>query len=157
MAVNIRYEKGILVQATTRGDGYEGEDVTANVRTIKTLPLKVEKLSRYFEVRGEVILHKSEFKRINEEQKAEGQKLFANPRNAAAGCLRQLDPSVTARRNLSFYAYGYGEVSETVANKHSELLDYLKSKGFPVADTRVLAYGPERTSKLPCKSRKNQG
>lgn len=143
LAVNIRYEKGILVQATTRGDGYEGEDVTANVRTIKTLPLKVENFPGIFEVRGEVILHKSEFKRINEEQKAEGQKLFANPRNAAAGCLRQLDPSVTARRNLSFYAYGYGEVSETVANKHSELLDYLKSKGFPVADTRVLAYGPE--------------
>ncbi|WP_346744976.1 NAD-dependent DNA ligase LigA [uncultured Turicimonas sp.] len=143
LAVNIRYEKGILVQATTRGDGYEGEDVTANVRTIKTLPLKVENFPEIFEVRGEVILHKSEFKRINEEQKAEGQKLFANPRNAAAGCLRQLDPSVTARRNLSFYAYGYGEVSETVANKQSELLDYLKSKGFPVADTRVLAYGPE--------------
>ena len=143
LAVNIRYEKGILVQATTRGDGYEGEDVTANVRTIKTLPLKVENFPEVFEVRGEVILHKKEFERINEEQKTAGQKLFANPRNAAAGCLRQLDPSVTAKRNLSFYAYGFGEVSEGVATTQSELLDYLKSKGFPVADTRVLAYGPE--------------
>ncbi len=143
LAINIRYEKGILVQAATRGDGYEGEDVTANVRTIKTLPLKVEGFPDVFEVRGEVILHKSEFERINREQKEKGLKLFANPRNAAAGCLRQLDPSITAERNLSFYAYGYGEVSEALAKTQYELLTYLKEKGFPVADTRRLAYGPK--------------
>ena len=116
LAINLRYEDGVLVQAATRGDGYTGEDVTANVKTIKTLPLKVEGFPKIFEVRGEVIMHKEVFRKLNEEQEAAGAKLFANPRNAAAGSLRQLDSSLTAKRNLNFYAYGYGEVSEMPAD-----------------------------------------
>ncbi|MCD8339733.1 MAG: NAD-dependent DNA ligase LigA [Burkholderiales bacterium] len=142
LAVNLRYEKGVLVVAATRGDGYTGEDVTANVRTIKTLPLKVEGLPDICEIRGEVILHKKEFERINEEQRKIGGKVFANPRNATAGSLRQLDPSITAKRNLSFYAYGLGEVSSEIAPTQSALLDKLKELGFPVSGMRTLAYGP---------------
>lgn len=143
LAINLRYEDGVLVQAATRGDGYTGEDVTANVKTIKTLPLKVEGFPKIFEVRGEVIMHKEVFRKLNEEQEAAGAKLFANPRNAAAGSLRQLDSSLTAKRNLNFYAYGYGEVSEMPADIQSGLLDYLKSKGFPVISNRTVVQTPE--------------
>lgn len=143
LAINLRYEDGILVQAATRGDGYTGEDVTANVKTIRTLPLKVKNFPKIFEVRGEVIMHKEVFKQLNEEQKAKDQKLFANPRNAAAGSLRQLDPSLTAKRKLNFYAYGFGEVSEMPVRSQSELLNYLAQKGFPVADNRTVVRTPE--------------
>ena len=143
LAINLRYEDGVLVQAATRGDGYTGEDVTANVKTIKTLPLQVEGFPKIFEVRGEVIMHKEVFRKLNEEQEAAGAKLFANPRNAAAGSLRQLDSSLTAKRNLNFYAYGYGEVSEMPADTQSGLLDYLKSKGFPVISNRTVVQTPE--------------
>lgn len=143
LAINLRYEDGVLVQAATRGDGYTGEDVTANVKTIKTLPLKVEGFPKIFEVRGEVIMHKEVFRKLNEEQEAAGAKLFANPRNAAAGSLRQLDSSLTAKRNLNFYAYGYGEVSEMPADTQAGLLDYLKSKGFPVISNRTVVQTPE--------------
>ncbi len=131
--------------AATRGDGYTGEDVTTNVRTIKTLPLKVEGLPEICEIRGEVILHKKEFERINEEQRKIGGKVFANPRNATAGSLRQLDPSITAKRNLSFYAYGVGEISGELtqfAQTQSALLDKLKALGFPVAGMRTVSFGP---------------
>ena len=143
LAINLRYEDGVLVQAATRGDGYIGEDVTANVKTIRTLPLKVEGFPKIFEVRGEVIMHKEVFRKLNQEQEAAGAKLFANPRNAAAGSLRQLDSSLTAKRNLNFYAYGYGEVSEMPADTQSGLLDYLKSKGFPVISNRTVVQTPE--------------
>ena len=145
LAVNIRYEKGVLVTASTRGDGFVGEDVTANVRTIRTLPLKVEGLPDVFEVRGEAIMHRSDFKKLNEEQAAKGEKLFANARNAAAGCLRQLDPKVTARRKLSFYAYGFGEISDmdkVPVSTQAEMLDFLAAKGFPVAKVRDVVKGP---------------
>ena len=144
LAINLRYEDGVLVQAATRGDGYTGEDVTANVKTIKTLPLKVDGFPKIFEVRGEVIMHKEVFRKLNEEQEAVGAKLFANPRNAAAGSLRQLDSALTAKRNLNFYAYGYGEVSEMPADTQSGLLDYLKSKGFPVISNRIVVQTPEQ-------------
>lgn len=144
LAINLRYEDGVLVQAATRGDGYTGEDVTANVKTIKTLPLKVDGFPKIFEVRGEVIMHKEVFRKLNEEQEAVGAKLFANPRNAAAGSLRQLDSALTAKRNLNFYAYGYGEVSEMLADTQSGLLDYLKSKGFPVISNRIVVQTPEQ-------------
>ena len=112
LAMNLRYEKGVLVSAATRGDGLVGEDVTANVKTIRTVPLQLPAdVPEVLEVRGEVIMHKADFERLNDEQKMEGHKPFVNPRNAAAGCLRQLDPKVTAKRKLSFYAYGLGEVS----------------------------------------------
>lgn len=144
LAINLRYEDGVLFQAATRGDGYTGEDVTANVKTIKTLPLKVDGFPKIFEVRGEVIMHKEVFRKLNEEQEAVGAKLFANPRNAAAGSLRQLDSALTAKRNLNFYAYGYGEVSEMPADTQSGLLDYLKSKGFPVISNRIVVQTPEQ-------------
>ena len=142
LAMNLRYEKGILVSAATRGDGLIGEDVTANVKTIRTIPLHLpEGVPDILEVRGEVIMHKADFERLNDEQKMEGHKPFVNPRNAAAGCLRQLDPKVTAKRKLSFYAYGLGEVSAPLALTHSGTLDCLQKWGFPVASQRRVVKG----------------
>ncbi len=142
LAMNLRYESGILVSAATRGDGLVGEDVTANVKTIRTIPLRLPQgVPDILEVRGEVIMHKADFERLNDEQRLEGLKPFVNPRNAAAGCLRQLDPKVTAKRKLSFYAYGLGEISEAVALTHSSILDRLQSWGFPVAKERRVVKG----------------
>ena len=142
LAMNLRYESGILVSAATRGDGLVGEDVTANVKTIRTIPLRLPQgVPDILEVRGEVIMHKADFERLNDEQRLEGLKPFVNPRNAAAGCLRQLDPKVTAKRKLSFYAYGLGEISEAVALTHSSILDRLRSWGFPVAKERRVVKG----------------
>lgn len=142
LAMNLRYEKGILVSAATRGDGLIGEDVTANVKTIRTIPLHLpEGVPDILEVRGEVIMHKADFERLNDEQRLDGLKPFVNPRNAAAGCLRQLDPKVTAKRKLSFYAYGLGEVSAAVALTHSGILDKLEKWGFPVAKERRVVKG----------------
>lgn len=142
LAMNLRYEKGVLVSAATRGDGLVGEDVTANVKTIRTVPLQLPAgVPEVLEVRGEVIMHKADFERLNDEQKMEGHKPFVNPRNAAAGCLRQLDPKVTAKRKLSFYAYGLGEVSVPLALTHSGTLDCLQKWGFPVASQRRVVKG----------------
>ena len=142
LAMNLRYENGVLVSAATRGDGLVGEDVTANVKTIRTIPLQLpDDVPPVLEVRGEVIMHKADFERLNDEQRLEGLKPFVNPRNAAAGCLRQLDPKVTAKRKLSFYAYGLGEVSRVIATTHSGILDKLESWGFPVAKERRVVYG----------------
>lgn len=142
LAMNLRYEKGVLVSAATRGDGLVGEDVTANVKTIRTVPLQLPAgVPEVLEVRGEVIMHKADFERLNDEQKMEGHKPFVNPRNAAAGCLRQLDPKVTAKRKLSFYAYGLGEVSAPLALTHSGTLDCLQKWGFPVASQRRVVKG----------------
>lgn len=142
LAMNLRYEKGVLVSAATRGDGLVGEDVTANVKTIRTVPLQLPAgVPDVLEVRGEVIMHKVDFERLNDEQKMEGHKPFVNPRNAAAGCLRQLDPKVTAKRKLSFYAYGLGEVSAPLALTHSGTLDCLQKWGFPVASQRRVVKG----------------
>lgn len=144
LAMNLRYESGVLVSAATRGDGLVGEDVTANVKTIRTIPLHLpEGVPEILEVRGEVIMHKADFERLNDEQRLEGLKPFVNPRNAAAGCLRQLDPKITAKRKLSFYAYGLGEVSDTVALTHSGILDRLQKWGFPVAEQHRVVKGWE--------------
>ena len=144
LATNLRYEKGVLVQAATRGDGSAGEDVTANARTIRTIPLRLEgDFPDVLEVRGEVIMHRDDFEALNRRQAEEGQKTFVNPRNAAAGSLRQLDPAVTARRTLHFYAYALGEVSGgEFAPTQTEVLDRLASLGFPVADVRRRVEGP---------------
>ena len=145
LAINLRYEKGILVQGATRGDGFVGEDVTDNVKTIRTIPLRIDApdVPDVIEVRGEVIMHKADFERINQEQRDKDLKPFVNPRNAAAGFLRQLDSSVTAKRHLSFYAYGLGEVSdEFFAQTHSQLLDQLKAWHFPVSECRRVLHGP---------------
>ncbi len=113
LAINIRYELGLLKQATTRGDGITGEDVTHNIRTMQCVPLQLKGSGwpEILEVRGEVFMSKKTFNRLNQTQQALGEKVFANPRNAAAGTLRQLDPKVAAKRHLSLYLYGWGEIS----------------------------------------------
>lgn len=144
LALSLRYEKGVFVQAATRGDGAVGEDVTANVRTIRAIPLRLTApVPDVLEVRGECIMHKADFEKLNARQEAEGEKLFANPRNAAAGSLRQLDPKVTAKRTLHFYAYCLGEVSEPFAETQSGVLDRFEALGFPVAKMRRVVKGPE--------------
>ena len=137
LAVSLLYEAGELVRAATRGDGETGEDITANVRTIRVIPLKLqgEALPQRIEVRGEVFMPKAGFERWNEAARLSGEKIFANPRNAAAGSLRQLDPRITAQRPLAFYAYGIGVVDGTsLPASHFARLQYLKSLGLPVSD-----------------------
>ena len=150
LAANLRYEKGVLVQAATRGDGQVGEDVTANVRTIRSIPLKLEgNVPDVLEVRGEVIMHREDFETLNRRQAELGQKLFVNPRNAAAGSLRQLDPTVTAKRSLRFYAYALGEVSGgAFAPTQTEVLNRLESLGFPVAKQHSAVMGPEALARF---------
>ena len=133
LAVNLHYENGMFVRAVTRGDGRVGEDVTANVRTIKSIPLYLENAPEFIEVRGEAYMPHSEFKRINEERDEEGLPTFVNPRNAAAGSLRQLDPNITSKRPLVLNAYGIG-IAEGVElpSTHYARLQWLKSIGIPV-------------------------
>lgn len=144
IAVSLRYESGVLVQAATRGDGSVGEEITANVRVISDVPKQLSggDLPEVLEVRGEVLMRRKDFQELNERQSARGDKVFVNPRNAAAGSLRQLDPKVTAARPLGFYAYGTGEVRwaagrELRLHTHSEWLDALGRWGLPVAAERV--------------------
>jgi DNA ligase (NAD+) len=135
-SVSLRYEDGVLAQAATRGDGETGEDITVNVRTIRTVPLRLQGSGwpAVLEVRGEVVIPKAEFNRLNEEQLARGDKVFANPRNAAAGSLRQLNPKITAARPLRFLPWGVGEVSEPLGRRYSEIVDKLRTWGFRVTD-----------------------
>jgi DNA ligase (NAD+) len=144
LAINLAYENGVLVQAATRGDGYTGEDVTANVRTIRTIPMRLYTTNPppLLEVRGEVLMFKADFERLNRLQEARGEKPFANPRNAAAGSLRQLDPRVTASRPLSFFAYGMGAATGVPQHDtHSALMDYLERLHVPVARERNVVRG----------------
>ncbi len=135
VSVSLRYVGGLLRQAGTRGDGATGEDITANVRTIRAVPLKLKGQGwpETIEVRGEVVIPLADFRRLNEEQLKRGEKIFANPRNAAAGSLRQLDPKVTASRPLSFFPWGVGEVSGAIAPRYSGIVERLKAWGFPVS------------------------
>ena len=146
IAVSLRYERGILVQAATRGDGQTGEDITHNVKTIRSIPLKLKGAPslEVLEVRGEIFMPKAGFLRFNEKAIAEGLKPFANPRNAAAGSLRQLDPAVAARRPLHMYCYGVGEAEgvELPATQY-ELLRWYASLGLPVNSEIQLAEGIE--------------
>jgi DNA ligase (NAD+) len=133
LAMSLRYEDGYLVQAATRGDGATGEDVTQNVKTIRNVPLKLQgHFPRILEIRGEVYLTKEGFKQLNAEQGKKGEKLFVNPRNAAAGSLRQLDSKITALRPLAFFAYALGEVDVHFAKTHEEMLRIFKALGIPV-------------------------
>jgi DNA ligase (NAD+) len=133
LAIELIYKNGIFVQGSTRGDGVTGEDVTVNLRTINTVPLKLQKDISYIEVRGEVLMDKEGFKRLNEEKLEEGLSLFANPRNAASGSIRQLDPEITSKRNLVMFAYGVGDYSkENSFNTQFELMNFLKSLGINV-------------------------
>jgi DNA ligase (NAD+) len=139
LAISLRYEGGALVQAATRGDGSTGEDVTANVRTIAAIPLRLRgEPPPLLEVRGEVYMPRDGFARLNAEQLARGEKPFANPRNAAAGSLRQLDPRITASRPLRFYAYGHGRVDGDLPGRHGERLAALQRYGLPVCGLRRL-------------------
>jgi DNA ligase (NAD+) len=142
LAISLRYENGLLTQAATRGDGYSGEDVTANIRTIKAIPLKLKGSShpKVLDVRGEVFMSHKDFESLNQAAINKSEKTFANPRNAAAGSLRQLDPRITAQRSLSFYAYGIGqcEPSSFIPKTHFQLLDLYASWGLPVCEHRAV-------------------
>ncbi len=138
LAVNLRYDKGVLTTASTRGDGVSGEDITQNIKTLRCIPLKLrtDHPPDVMEIRGEAFMSKATFKAINDAALFAGTKQFANPRNAAAGSLRQLDPSVTASRALSFYSYGVGDVSSLKQKpaSQSDWLSLLKTWGMPVSD-----------------------
>jgi DNA ligase (NAD+) len=127
LSLSLRYEDGVLVQAATRGDGAVGENVTANARTIPDIPHRLTGAPAILEVRGEVYMSHADFERLNA---AEGGRVFANPRNAAAGSLRQIDPNVTASRPLRFFAYGWGQVSEPLAATQKSAVDRLAALGF---------------------------
>lgn len=136
LAISLTYRDGILVQAATRGDGVTGEDVSANVRTIKCIPLNINQpgvhVPEILEVRGEVLMFKADFERMNAQQEAKGEKTFVNPRNAAAGSLRQLSSKIAAKRPLSFFAYGIAQQGETLSlPTHAEELAYLAKLGMP--------------------------
>ncbi len=138
LAIALTYENGLLVQGATRGNGVEGENVTANVRTVKSVPLRLPtrpdgpSAPAKIEVRGEIYLPISDFNQFNQQQLEKGEKIFANPRNAAAGALRQLDSKITARRPLALYSYAIGYVEGAEVRTQKEALDYLRDLGFPV-------------------------
>jgi DNA ligase (NAD+) len=142
LAINLRYERGVLVQAATRGDGETGEDVTHNIRTVAQIPLRLVGVdAAVLEVRGEVYMRRDDFEALNEAQRSKHEKTYVNPRNTAAGAVRQLDSAVTASRKLSFFAYGLGDVQGwTAPPTHAALLDALAAMGLPVdARRRVVA------------------
>ncbi len=147
LAMSLRYERGRLVQAATRGDGEVGEDVTHNIRTIRQIPLTLpEGVPPVLEVRGEVYMRRADFDALNERQREQGGKTFVNPRNAAAGAVRQLDSNITAQRPLSFFAYGLGAITPPAEGgpafrTHYEMLQQLKAWGFPVAAQVQIARG----------------
>ncbi len=144
LAINLRYENGVLTQAATRGDGTTGENVTANIRTIRSIPyrLRGDNVPQVLDVRGEVLMYKDDFSKLNQHQRDAGLKEFANPRNAAAGSLRQLDSRVTARRALRFFAYGIGALDGAMMPpSHSALLDWYLELGIPVCKERAVVHG----------------
>ena len=143
LAVSLTYEQGRFTQGATRGDGYTGEDVTANLRTVKSIPLRLRGAAppRLLEVRGEVLMYRRDFDSLNERQRANKEKEFANPRNAAAGSLRQLDSRITAARPLRFFAYAVGVIEgATVPGSHSALEDWLQTLGLPVCPERRVVH-----------------
>ena len=144
LAISLTYENGVFTSGATRGDGVTGEEVTPNLRTVRNIPLRLkgEGWPSLIEVRGEVLMFKADFADLNARQRERGDKEFANPRNAAAGSLRQLDSKITASRPLSFFAYGVGSGADALAVKtHSELMDKLAAWGFPVAAERAVVSG----------------
>ncbi len=145
LAINLRYERGVLVQAATRGDGETGEDVTQNVRTVHAIPLRLttENPPAVLEVRGEIYMRRDDFDRYNAKQRAAGKPVLINPRNGAAGSIRQLDPALAAQRPLSFFAYGLGEVQGwgDAPRTHSATLDALAAMGVPVCAERIVGHG----------------
>ncbi|ACT47993.1 NAD-dependent DNA ligase LigA [Methylotenera mobilis] len=149
LAITLTYEHGVFIQGATRGDGYTGEDVTHNLRTLRAIPMRLncENPPQLLEVRGEVLMLKRDFDKLNQAQLAKGEKLFANPRNAAAGSLRQLDAKVTATRPLTFFAYGLGVAEGVPAlTSHGAAMDYLASLHFPVSSARAVVRGVQGLS-----------
>jgi DNA ligase (NAD+) len=144
LAISLRYEGGELLQAATRGDGETGEDVTENVRTIRSIPMKLRgKAPALLEVRGEIYMKRADFERMNERQRAAGERTYVNPRNAAAGAVRQLDPKVTARRPLTCSAHGFGRIDGVSFASQSEFLDAMEALGLPVNRDREVVKGAE--------------
>ncbi len=143
LAISLRYKNGVLAQALTRGDGRVGENVLNNVKTIRSIPLRLQgNAPDILEVRGEVFMPRKGFEKLNQTQIAKGEKTFANPRNAAAGSLRQLDSRITATRPLAFYAYGLGEVTGTeIPESYSETIDWLKTLGIPICPLFTVVKG----------------
>jgi len=147
LAVSLLYEDGVLTRAATRGDGATGEDVTQNARTIQEIPLRLQSKTtpKLIEVRGEIYMTHQAFDKLNEKQKAKEEKIFVNPRNAAAGSMRQLDSRITADRQLSFFAYSVGQVEEDKSDpritSHSEMLAQLKALGMPVSPETIVLVG----------------
>ena len=145
LAISLRYEAGRFITGATRGDGEKGEDVTANLRTISAIPLRLRgagKLPSVLEVRGEVLIFKRDFLSLNEKQRQRGEKEFVNPRNAAAGSLRQLNSQITAGRPLRFFSYGVGDIRDfDLPATHSEQMDWLANLGFPVCADRCVTDG----------------
>ncbi|TAK69896.1 MAG: NAD-dependent DNA ligase LigA [Betaproteobacteria bacterium] len=146
LAVSLNYEQGVFAQGATRGDGYTGEDVTPNLRTVKSVPLRLQGkvLPKLLEVRGEVLMYRRDFDRMNQRQRANGEKEFVNPRNAAAGSLRQLDSRITAQRPLRFFAYAVGVIEgATVPKTHGQLESWLERLGLPVCPERRVVSGAQ--------------
>ncbi len=153
LAINLRYERGVLVQAATRGDGETGEDVTQNIRTIGRIALRLVGCeAAVLEVRGEIYLRRDDFETLNEHQREKGEKTFVNPRNAAAGAVRQLDPAIAAQRPLSFFAYGLGDVQGwELPSTHSATLDALAEMGLPVNAERAVVQGAAGLVRFYCR------
>src|SRR3954470_15709896 len=143
VAINLRYEEGELALAATRGDGETGEDVTANVRIIRSIPYRLQRKIPLLEVRGEIFMHRTDFARLNERQQAAGERPYVNPRNAAAGAVRQLDPRITARRPLRFSAHGFGELDGISFETQAGFLSAIKALGLPVHSTHKIARGAQ--------------
>ncbi len=145
LAVSLSYERGVLAMGATRGDGSTGEDVTANLRTVQSIPLRLrgDAVPSVLEVRGEILMLKRNFAHLNSQQRKKGEREFANPRNAAAGSLRQLDSRITASRRLAFFAYGLGRVTggRMPHDRHSRQLEHLEALGFPVSAQRCVVHG----------------
>jgi len=151
LAISLRYEKGVLVQAATRGDGELGEDVTRNIRTIRAIPprLRGKSFPDVLEIRGEVYMTRRDFEALNERQRSAGHKTFINPRNTAAGAVRQLDPAATAKRPLHFFAYGVGETAGfSTPDTLSGVLDAIEAFGLPVNRDRRRTHGPEALARF---------
>ncbi len=144
LAITLTYRDGMFAQGATRGDGSMGEDVTQNLRTVRTIPLKLGKPVPFIEIRGEVLMFKRDFAALNRQQADRGDKMFVNPRNAAAGSLRQLDSRITASRHLSFFAYGAGAVGGLVLpDTHGAQMEWLQKLGLPVPQERRVVRGVE--------------